>query len=79
MMGGNKQQNQLPQDIVLEIADDTIVVPNIPQVHIKNFGTQALIIQPCQDLKLSIDSRPLTGIESFAPEFCQPITIPAQS
>ena len=65
--------------MVLEIKDDTIVIPNIPQIEVKNFGTSALIINPCQDIKLSVDSRPVTGIDTFAPEFCNPVTVSANS
>ena len=76
---GGKQNSTTPQDVVLEITDDSIVIPNIPQILIKNFGTSALLINPCQDIKLSIDSRPVTGIDTFAPDFCEPLTVNANS
>ncbi len=53
-------------DITLSIEKSDIVVPNIPQVRVHNTTTGAVMIHPCDDISLSIDSKKLTGIREMA-------------
>lgn len=57
-------------NILLTVADDSLVIPNIPKIEIINTTASGIVIQPCKDLKLNINSRTLTDLEKFAPNFC---------
>ena len=73
------QQNTVPviSDVYISVEKESIVVPNIPKVIIHNTTTGAIIINPCDDISITIDSRPLTGIRETAPDYCLPILISA--
>lgn len=66
-------------DVSLEIQDSTITIPNIPKVTIKNSSTGTLTVNPCTDITITIDSRPLGGLEKSAPDFCKPFSIESAS
>ncbi|MBC7503789.1 YidC/Oxa1 family membrane protein insertase, partial [Candidatus Gracilibacteria bacterium] len=66
-------------DIYLSLESDSITVPNIPKITIHNTTTGAIIVNPCDDINISIDSRPLSGIRETASGFCMPINITAGS
>lgn len=62
------KQNTTPvvQDIYLSLESDSITVPNIPKVTVHNTTSGAIIVNPCDDISLSIDSLPLSGIRETA-------------
>lgn len=53
-------------DIYLSLESDSLTVPNIPKITIHNTTTGAIIVNPCDDINISIDSRPLSGIRETA-------------
>lgn len=65
------------QDVFVSVESDSITIPNIPKVTIHNTTSGAITINPCEDITVSIDSRPLTWIRETAPNFCNPITVTA--
>lgn len=64
-------------DVILTVQKDSIVIPNIPQVTLVNNLTGSLLLKPCEDMAISIDSKPLSfsGIQTEAPTFCDSLTI----
>jgi YidC/Oxa1 family membrane protein insertase len=62
-------------NILLTIADDTIVIPNIPLIEVVNKTASGFILSPCKDIKITIDSQPLTDIEKVSPGFCNTVTV----
>lgn len=66
-------------NISISVEKDSVVIPNIPKISIHNTTSGAITIKPCDDIAISIDSRPLTGIRESASEFCTPITISGAS
>lgn len=64
--------------VILQIKDDSLTIPNIPLIEVKN-QTQALIeINPCTDITLSIDSRgKVNNIDELAHDFCTTLSIAA--
>lgn len=74
-----KWGNSLPQDVILQIQDDAITIPNIPHIELSNTSTGSFSIAPCRDIKISIDSRPLTWMSGAAPTFCDEISIESGS
>ena len=58
---------------------ENIVIPNIPKVIVHNTTSGAIIVNPCQDVTITIDSRSLTGITDLAKDFCLPLTVEASS
>lgn len=70
-----KNTTPVVQDVFISVEKDSITVPNIPKVSIHNTTTGSIVINPCDDITLSIDSRPLVWIREMAPNFCSPITI----
>ncbi len=67
------QQNTVPviSDVYISVEKESIVVPNIPKITIHNTTTGAITINPCDDISITIDSRPLVGIREMAPDFCK--------
>jgi hypothetical protein len=65
--------------VLLSIVDDTLVIPNTPQIEIQNHSASGFIISPCRDISINIDSQPLVDVEKSAPKFCQDISIEAGS
>ncbi len=66
-------------DIYISVEKDSIVIPNIPKITIHNTTTGAIIINPCDDIFISIDSRPISGIRETAPDFCKAINVEAKT
>lgn len=64
-------------DITLNIKDDTITIPNLPHIEIMNHTATGFSLLPCDMVRLSVDSRPISDIASVVPTFCTPIEIPA--
>ena len=62
-------------DIYLTIETNDIVVPNIPKITLHNSTKESITIQPCNDINITIDSLPLSGIQDIAKNFCTPLTI----
>lgn len=75
------QESKQPvlSDIYLSVEKENIVIPNIPKVIVHNTTSGAIIVNPCQDVTITIDSRSLTGITDLAKDFCLPLTIEASS
>ncbi len=63
------------QDVMLEIKDDSITIPNIPHIEAVNSTTGSFTVNPCTDITISIDSRPLVGMSGSTPDFCAPLEI----
>lgn len=62
--------------VSVSIKDDTITIPNIPQITLKNSSTWAINIHPCTDIVLKVDNKGTIGwIEATMPEFCKELTI----
>ena len=55
-----KNTTPLVQDVYISVESDSITVPNIPKVTIHNTTSGTIVVNPCDDIKISIDSRPLT-------------------
>jgi YidC/Oxa1 family membrane protein insertase len=64
-------------DITLSIEKSDIVVPNIPAITVHNTTTGSIVIQPCDDMTISINSKLLTSIRELASGFCTPLSIVA--
>jgi YidC/Oxa1 family membrane protein insertase len=69
-------QNQ--NGVLLSIQKDSIVIPNAPHIEVQNHSGSGFTVNPCTDMSISIDSRPLTDIEKSAPVFCQDIRVGAK-
>ncbi|MBP9779317.1 membrane protein insertase YidC [Candidatus Gracilibacteria bacterium] len=69
MFPPEKSVNQNTQDIILSIKDDSVTIPNIPSIEVINNTTGSVMIYPCKDIKITIDSRPLSmsGVDQ---QFC---------
>ncbi len=64
---------------ILSIKGDSITIPNIPTIELQNLSTGALVINPCSDMTMTIDSVPLVGMSESVPSFCQPLTVTSGS
>ena len=64
-----------PTDIFLSVETDSIVVPNIPKITLHNTTKDTITVNPCNDITLTIDSRPLSGVQEIAPDFCKSVTV----
>jgi YidC/Oxa1 family membrane protein insertase len=62
-------------DIILTIVDDTIVVPNSPNIEIVNHTQSGATFNTCSDITLSVDSRTIGSLGEWAPSFCQEIIV----
>ena len=62
------KQNTAPvvQDIYLSLESESLTVPNIPKVTLHNTTSGAITVNPCDDITISIDSLPLSGIRETA-------------
>ena len=60
-------------DIFISVEKESIVIPNIPKITIHNTTTSSIDINPCDDILITIDSRPLIGIKETTPEYCASI------
>jgi membrane protein insertase Oxa1/YidC/SpoIIIJ len=69
-----KQPVGADSQVILSIKDDTLSLPNIPKIDLKNTATGSFVIHPCEDVKITIDSVPLVGMSGSAPSFCKSIT-----
>lgn len=67
------------QDIILSVESDSIVVPNIPKITVRNTTTGALTINTCQDITLSINSQQTTSIAKDYPDFCKIVSLSTSS
>jgi hypothetical protein len=73
---GTKNTTNTPgNDIVINIKDDTITIPNIPHIEIVNHTATGFSLLPCDAVSISVDSRPMTDIATAAPSFCQAISV----
>jgi YidC/Oxa1 family membrane protein insertase len=57
-------------NILLTVADDSLVIPNIPKIEVINTTASGIVVKPCTDLKLNINSRTYTDLDKLAPNFC---------
>jgi YidC/Oxa1 family membrane protein insertase len=71
----NTQPGAISQNVYLQAKKESITIPNIPIIELVNKSTGSISIQPCQDIKLTVNSIPLTGIQENMPKFCHPITV----
>ncbi len=70
-----KSTTTVVPDIFISVEKESIVIPNIPKITIHNTTTGSISLNPCDDITITIDSRPLTGIKETAPDFCKLITV----
>lgn len=62
--------------VLLQIKDDSITIPNIPVIEATNQWTGTIVINPCTDIKISIDSiGEIKNIDKDAPAFCTPLEL----
>lgn len=73
----NKQTEVSP--VLLGVKDDSITIPNIPTIELTNNSTGAFTLNPCDDISVSVDSLPLTGLREAAPLFCTPLEVTSGS
>jgi YidC/Oxa1 family membrane protein insertase len=74
-----KTTNPILQDVYISVESDSLVVPNIPKLTVHNTTSGEVTINPCDDITITVDSRPLTGIREIAPDFCSGIIIASSS
>jgi 60Kd inner membrane protein len=65
-----KNVNTGESNILLTVNDDDIVIPNIPIIDVVNKTGSGFDISPCKDIKITIDSQPLTDIDKVSLNFC---------
>jgi 60Kd inner membrane protein len=75
----NSQNGAIVQSIYLQAKKESVTIPNIPIIEVVNEASGVLSIHPCSDLKITIDSRPLTGIQETMPKFCEALTVTSGS
>jgi YidC/Oxa1 family membrane protein insertase len=64
--------------VLLQIKDDAITVPNIPVIEVVNQSTGSIVVNPCTDIKISLDSLwEIKNIGDTAPTFCNVVTVEA--
>ena len=51
-------------DFYISIQKESVVIPNAPKIEINNHSATGAQIDTCRDIKISIDSRPLTELAS---------------
>ena len=61
-------------NIILQVKDDTVTIPNIPHLEVINHTSSGFTIHPCTDIRITIDSKPLTDIDQYT-KFCTPIPV----
>ncbi len=66
-------------DVILEVKKVAVTIPNIPEVTLSNTTTGSFLLHPCEDISMSVDSTPLTGMSGAAPIFCNAIEITSGS
>lgn len=49
-------------DIILTIVDDTVVVPNSPQIEIVNHTATGTTFHTCEDITLTVDSITISNL-----------------
>ncbi len=57
-------------DIILQVKKDAVTIPSIPHVELLNHTSSGFTLNPCKDLSITIDSKPLTDLEKY-PKFCE--------
>ncbi len=75
--GAKNTTNTPGNDIVINIKDDTITIPNLPHIEIVNHTATGFSLLPCDAVTISVDSLPMTDIAKAAPPFCHPVLIDA--
>ena len=65
--------------IILNIVDDSLVIPNLPKITLLNNSSTGFTLSPCQDISMTIDSQPLIDIEQKFPEFCKKYEVASNS
>lgn len=55
-----KNTTPVLQDVFISVEKDSITIPNIPKITIHNTTSGSIVVNPCDDIVISIDSRPLT-------------------
>ncbi len=73
-----KTNTAVPPDVYISVEKESITVPNIPKITVHNTTSGSILVNPCQDITLTIDSQMLTGIQDVTPDFCVPLSIDAQ-
>ena len=61
----------------MSVKSDSVVIPNIPVVSLKNTSTGTLSVHPCQEVTITVNSLPLVGMSGLAPAFCRTLSIPS--
>jgi hypothetical protein len=62
------------------VQDDSIVVPNIPEIHITNTTGTGIHINPCTDIAFSLVSENnenirIKNLDGQFPEFCETMVV----
>ena len=65
-------------NIILQVKDDAVTIPNIPHLEVINHTSSGFTIDPCTDIRITVDSKPLTDIDQYT-KFCAPILVTAGS
>jgi YidC/Oxa1 family membrane protein insertase len=70
-----KQTEALPVGAILSVKKESVVIPNIPVVSLKNTSTGTISINPCQEVTITVNSLPLVGMSGLAPAFCRNLSV----
>ncbi len=70
-----KDAQENTSNYILQIKDDAITIPNIPHIELTNTTTGSFSLNPCSDIKISVDSQPIVGMNTSTPDFCKTIEI----
>ncbi len=78
VMGPKEKTNTSTTNTVyLQVQKSSTVIPNMPIVDIVNTTMSGTTIETCRDVKIFIDSIPLTNLETEAPKFCTSLAVPS--
>jgi len=62
--------------IILEIEDDSLVMPNIPRISIHNPTGETVDVSPCQDISINITPiGKISWLEKDIPNFCDTLSV----
>lgn len=70
-----KPTESLPVGAILSVKKESVVIPNIPVVSLKNTSTGTISINPCQEVTITVNSLPLVGMSGLAPAFCRNLSV----
>lgn len=74
-----QKETPVLSEVVLSVDKESFTIPNIPVLTVKNTSTGAIVVHPCTEFSLSVDSVPLMGMSGAAPTFCRTLHIAPNS